>query len=98
MRECQRTVLADGERSGGGAVEADGDGELQIDLPERRGLTGKGLRDGTGTGETQDSGFVGLPYRAELQGEDAGRAPQPLCAAERIGHLGAEKDGHIHGQ
>lgn len=66
MRKCQRTVLADGERSGGGEVETDGDGELQGDIPERRGLFGKGLRDGAGTGETQDSRVVGVSHRAKL--------------------------------
>lgn len=79
-------------------MEADGDGELQIDLPERRGLTGKGLRDGAGGGAAKDSKIIRLPYRAELQGEDAGRAAQPLCAAERFGHMGAEENGHIHRQ
>lgn len=79
-------------------MEADGDGELQIDLPERRGLTGKGLRDGAGGDAAKDSKIIRLPYRAELQGEDAGRAAQPLCAAERFGHMGAEENGHIHSQ
>ena len=98
MREGQRAVLADGERSGGTEVETDGDGELQTDLSEGRGLIGKGLRGRTGTGEAQDRAVFRISYRTELQGEDAGGAAQQVCAAERFGHVGSEENGHIHRQ